>query len=193
MGATKRLAELVLQAKHASSVMKFGEMRVKTRFSMVRFGNVLGSSGSVVPLFSRQIAQGGPITLTDERITRYFMTIPEAAQLVVQASAMATGGDVFVLDMGKSVKILDLARAVCKNCNIKYTGIRPGEKLHEEMISSYDARNTVDTKSYYIILNENLLRNYKKNKLVSSNFYYRSDSNKNFLDAQDLKKIISNI
>jgi hypothetical protein len=91
------------------------------------------------------------------------------------------------------VKILDLARAVCKNCNIKYTGIRPGEKLHEEMISSYDARNTVDAKAYYIILHENLFRNYKNKKLVNSNFYYRSDTNKNFLDVQGLKRIISNI
>jgi FlaA1/EpsC-like NDP-sugar epimerase len=148
MGTSKRLAEMVLQAKAASQVLNFGEIPSKTRFSMVRFGNVLGSSGSVVPLFRKQIAEGGPITLTDERMTRYFMTIPEAAQLVIQAAAMANGGDVFVLDMGQPVKILDLAKrmvdlsglAVLDESNpmgdieIKVTGLRPGEKLYEELL-----------------------------------------------------------
>jgi FlaA1/EpsC-like NDP-sugar epimerase len=148
MGATKRLAEMVLQAKPASQALKFGELPTKTRFSMVRFGNVLGSSGSVVPLFRKQIADGGPITLTDERMTRYFMTIPEAAQLVIQAAAMATGGDVFVLDMGQPVKISDLAKrrvelsglTVLDESNpvgdieIQVTGLRPGEKLYEELL-----------------------------------------------------------
>jgi FlaA1/EpsC-like NDP-sugar epimerase len=148
MGATKRLAEMVLQAKAASQVLKTGEAPSKTKFSMVRFGNVLGSSGSVVPLFRKQIAEGGPITLTDERMTRYFMTIPEAAQLVIQASAMATGGDVFVLDMGQPVKILDLAKRMVElsgstvldsnnpmgDIEIQITGLRPGEKLYEELL-----------------------------------------------------------
>ena len=148
MGTTKRLAELVLQAKAASQVLKFGEIPSKTRFSMVRFGNVLGSSGSVVPLFRKQIAEGGPITLTDERMTRYFMTIPEAAQLVIQAAAMANGGDVFVLDMGQPVKILDLAKRMVElsgltvldsnnrmgDIEIQVTGLRPGEKLYEELL-----------------------------------------------------------
>ena len=148
MGTTKRLAEMVLQAKAASQVLKFGEIPSKTRFSMVRFGNVLGSSGSVVPLFRKQIAKGGPITLTDERMTRYFMTIPEAAQLVIQAAAMATGGDVFVLDMGQPVKILDLAKRMVElsgltvmdlgnpmgDIEIQVTGLRPGEKLYEELL-----------------------------------------------------------
>lgn len=143
MGASKRLAEMVLQAR-ADALLPGN----KTRFSMVRFGNVLGSSGSVVPLFRRQIKDGGPITLTDERITRYFMTIPEAAQLVIQAGAMANGGDVFVLDMGEPVKIMDLARrmvelsglSVRNNDNpegdieIAVTGLRPGEKLYEELL-----------------------------------------------------------
>ena len=115
---------------------------------MVRFGNVLGSSGSVVPLFRKQIAAGGPITLTDERITRYFMTIPEAAQLVIQAGAMPSGGDVFVLDMGESVRIIDLARRMIElsgltvqdeanpqgDIAIEVTGLRPGEKLFEELL-----------------------------------------------------------
>ena len=141
MGATKRMSELVLQALAAES-------NHKTRFCMVRFGNVLGSSGSVVPVFEKQIAQGGPVTLTHQDITRYFMTIPEAAQLVIQAGAMGKGGDVFVLDMGESVKIIDLARQMIrlsglevKDANnpngqieIKITGLRPGEKLYEELL-----------------------------------------------------------
>lgn len=144
MGASKRLAEMVLQAL-AQKMQKQGH---DTRLSMVRFGNVLGSSGSVVPLFRKQIAAGGPITLTDERITRYFMTIPEAGQLVIQAGAMATGGDVFVLDMGESVKIIDLARKMIElsgltvqdssnpegDIAIQVTGLRPGEKLYEELL-----------------------------------------------------------
>jgi FlaA1/EpsC-like NDP-sugar epimerase len=144
MGASKRLAEMVLQAQAEAMAMQGG----KTRFSMVRFGNVLGSSGSVVPLFRRQIKDGGPITLTDERITRYFMTIPEAAQLVIQAGAMASGGDVFVLDMGEPVKIIDLARRMVElsgmsvrneanpegDIEIAVTGLRPGEKLYEELL-----------------------------------------------------------
>lgn len=140
MGATKRMAELILQALAAESS--------KTCFSMVRFGNVLGSSGSVVPLFEKQIAAGGPVTLTHPDITRYFMTIPEAAQLVIQAGAMGSGGDVFVLDMGDPVKIMDLAHrmialqglSVCDDKNpygdiaVKITGLRPGEKLYEELL-----------------------------------------------------------
>jgi FlaA1/EpsC-like NDP-sugar epimerase len=144
MGTSKRLAEMVLQGQAAVMAKVSG----KTRFSMVRFGNVLGSSGSVVPLFRRQIKAGGPITLTDERITRYFMTIPEAAQLVIQAGAMASGGDVFVLDMGEPVRIADLARRMVElsglslknvanpngDIEITLTGLRPGEKLYEELL-----------------------------------------------------------
>jgi FlaA1/EpsC-like NDP-sugar epimerase len=120
----------------------------KTPFSMVRFGNVLGSSGSVVPKFRQQIRDGGPITLTHPEITRYFMTIPEASQLVIQASAMAEGGDVFVLDMGQSVRIMDLGRRMIEltglvvkdeqnpdgDIGISITGLRPGEKLYEELL-----------------------------------------------------------
>ncbi|WDZ96614.1 nucleoside-diphosphate sugar epimerase/dehydratase [Herbaspirillum sp. WKF16] len=158
MGATKRLAEMILQAFNEEATcgreqsLALDESRkkiaCKTKFSMVRFGNVLGSSGSVVPLFRQQIREGGPITLTDEEVTRYFMTIPEAAQLVIQAGAMAKGGDVFVLDMGAPVKIYDLATrmielsglSVCNEANpqgdisIKITGMRPGEKLYEELL-----------------------------------------------------------
>ena len=140
MGASKRLAEMVLQALAATTS--------DTKFSMVRFGNVLGSSGSVVPKFRQQIRDGGPITLTHPEITRYFMTIPEASQLVIQAGAMAKGGDVFVLDMGQSVKIMDLARRMIElsgltlkdeknpdgDIEIEITGLRPGEKLYEELL-----------------------------------------------------------
>jgi len=140
MGASKRLAEMVLQALAAT--------HLGTKFSMVRFGNVLGSSGSVVPKFRQQIRDGGPITLTHPDITRYFMTIPEASQLVIQAGAMAKGGDVFVLDMGQSVKIIDLARRMIElsgltvkdeqipdgDIEIEITGLRPGEKLYEELL-----------------------------------------------------------
>ncbi|MBB3189414.1 polysaccharide biosynthesis protein [Halomonas cerina] len=140
MGTTKRLAELVCQA--------LAEHQASTRFCMVRFGNVLGSSGSVVPLFRRQIAAGGPITVTHPEITRFFMTIPEAAQLVIQAGALGNGGDVFVLDMGEPVKIADLAAQMVRlsglevaceaapngDIEIVYTGLRPGEKLYEELL-----------------------------------------------------------
>ncbi len=140
MGATKRLAEQVLQA--------MAQGGGKTKFSMVRFGNVLGSSGSVVPLFRRQISAGGPVTVTHPEVTRYFMTVQEAAQLVIQASAMAAGGDVFVLDMHEPIRIVDLARKMIHlmgydvrdgNTNrgeiaIEYTGLRPGEKLREELM-----------------------------------------------------------
>jgi FlaA1/EpsC-like NDP-sugar epimerase len=136
------MAELILQA-FALDASAGG-----TCFSMVRFGNVLGSSGSVVPLFRRQIAQGGPITVTHSEVTRYFMTIPEAAQLVLQAGAMGEGGDVFVLDMGEPVKIMDLARRMVTlsglsvrdvdrpdgDIPISITGLRPGEKLYEELL-----------------------------------------------------------
>jgi FlaA1/EpsC-like NDP-sugar epimerase len=140
MGATKRMAELVLQA--------FAQAHTQTLFSMVRFGNVLGSSGSVVPLFRKQLASGGPLTVTDPEVTRFFMTIPEAAQLVLQAGAMGQGGDVFVLDMGQPIKIIDLARRMLHlaglsertalkpdgDIEIVITGLRPGEKLYEELL-----------------------------------------------------------
>ncbi|WP_039860628.1 nucleoside-diphosphate sugar epimerase/dehydratase [Photobacterium sp. SKA34] len=144
MGTTKRMAELGLQALASEEAKKsFG-----TRFCMVRFGNVLGSSGSVIPLFKRQIKEGRPITITHPDIIRYFMTIPEAAQLVIQAGAMGKGGDVFVLDMGEPVKIVDLAENLVKlsglelktednpfgDIELKYTGLRPGEKLFEELL-----------------------------------------------------------
>ncbi|BCT34655.1 membrane protein [Pseudomonas protegens] len=154
MGSTKRLAELTLQAlsKEVAPVLFNDSSNIsrvnKTRFTMVRFGNVLGSSGSVIPLFRKQIKSGGPLTVTHPKITRYFMTIPEAAQLVIQAGSMGQGGDVFVLDMGEPVKIVELAEKMIhlsglsirseKNPHgdiaIEFTGLRPGEKLYEELL-----------------------------------------------------------
>jgi len=154
MGSTKRLAELTLQAlSRETAPVMFGDKGNvyqvnKTRFIMVRFGNVLGSSGSVIPLFHKQIQSGGPLTVTHPKITRYFMTIPEAAQLVIQAGSMGQGGDVFVLDMGEPVKIVELAEKMVhlsglsirseKNphgdISIEFTGLRPGEKLYEELL-----------------------------------------------------------
>jgi FlaA1/EpsC-like NDP-sugar epimerase len=148
MGATKRFAELILQA--------FAREGGPTRYCMVRFGNVLGSSGSVVPLFRKQIQEGGPVTVTHPDITRYFMTIPEAATLVLQAGAMGSGGDVFVLDMGAPVKIIDLARRMIRlsglevrdaehpdgDIEIVFSGLRPGEKLYEELLIGENVTGT---------------------------------------------------
>jgi FlaA1/EpsC-like NDP-sugar epimerase len=148
MGASKRMCEQVLQG--------FSQVSSKTTFCMVRFGNVLGSSGSVVPLFRRQIQEGGPVTVTHSDIIRYFMTIPEAAQLVIQAGAMAKGGEVFLLDMGEPVKILDLAHRMINlsglrvqdenhpsgDIRIEFTGLRPGEKLYEELLIDSNAEKT---------------------------------------------------
>ena len=151
MGATKRFAELILQGLAGDKIENSN-----TRFTMVRFGNVLGSSGSVVPLFREQIARGGPVTVTDPRIIRYFMTIPEAAELVIQAGAMGQGGDVFVLDMGEPIRIVDLAKRMIHlsgfteqddaypegDIEITYTGLRPGEKLYEELLIGDNVSDT---------------------------------------------------
>ncbi|AIN57266.1 membrane protein [Pseudomonas soli] len=162
MGSTKRLAEMVLQAlSRELAPVLFNDpgnvSRVnKTRFTMVRFGNVLGSSGSVIPLFHQQIKAGGPLTVTHPKITRYFMTIPEAAQLVIQAGSMGQGGDVFVLDMGEPVKIVELAEKMIHlsglsvrseanphgDISIEFTGLRPGEKLYEELLIGDDVVST---------------------------------------------------
>ncbi|MCO8048551.1 polysaccharide biosynthesis protein [Acinetobacter towneri] len=160
MGASKRMAELYCQA--------MAEAQEQTQISIVRFGNVLGSSGSVVPLFKQQIAKGGPITVTHPEVTRYFMTIPEASQLVIQAGALGQGGDVFLLDMGEPVRIQDLARQMIAlsglkvretgsqegDIEIQYSGLRPGEKLYEELL--IDADNTEVTQ------HSRILRSYEK-------------------------------
>ena len=149
MGASKRVAEIYAQTKNSLGT---------TKFITTRFGNVLGSNGSVIPLFQKQIEQGGPLTITDERITRFFMTIPEACQLVLEAGSMGNGGEIFVFDMGKSVKILDLAKKMIqlsgleigKDIEIKVTGLRPGEKLYEELLASEE--NTIPTHNPQILI-----------------------------------------
>lgn len=149
MGATKRISEMYVE---------YANHQQKTKFVTTRFGNVLGSNGSVIPLFERQIAHGGPITVTDERVTRFFMTIPEACQLVLEAAAMGSGGEVFVFDMGKPVKIIDLAKRMIqlsglvlgRDIDIQVTGLRPGEKLFEELLASEE--NTLPTHHQKILI-----------------------------------------
>lgn len=148
MGASKRLCEMIVQSRHDS----------KTSFSAVRFGNVLGSNGSVIPTFKKQIENGGPVTITDKKVIRYFMTIPEASQLVLQAGIMAKMGELFVLDMGKPVKILDLAENMIRlsgfipyeSIDIKEIGLRPGEKLFEELLIKSEAMTSTENKKIYI-------------------------------------------
>ncbi|WP_243120736.1 nucleoside-diphosphate sugar epimerase/dehydratase [Pelotomaculum sp. FP] len=148
MGATKRMAELIIAQENMAGI---------TIFTAVRFGNVLGSSGSVVPLFKKQIARGGPVTVTHPEMKRYFMTIPEAVQLVIQAGAMARGGEVFVLDMGEPVKIVDMARDMIKlsglepdkDIQIKFTGVRPGEKLFEELLTAEEGSSATEHKRIF--------------------------------------------
>ncbi len=149
MGASKRIAEMYVQ--------KLNEQQI-TQFITTRFGNVLGSNGSVIPLFQKQIENGGPVTVTDERITRYFMTIPEACQLVLEAATMGKGGEIFVFEMGQSVKIADLAKKMIqlsgleigKDIELKYTGLRPGEKLYEELLANEE--NTIPTHHQKILI-----------------------------------------
>lgn len=150
MGATKRIAEIYVQSFN-HFLQNNGLLNAKTKFITTRFGNVLGSNGSVIPRFRDQIEKGGPVTVTHPEITRYFMTIPEACQLVLEAGSMGEGGEIFVFDMGKSVKIIELANKMIKlsgfipneDIEIKFTGLRPGEKLYEELLN--DLENTMPT------------------------------------------------
>lgn len=190
MGATKRLAEMIIQ-------LIASERRSKTIFSMVRFGNVLGSSGSVVPLFKSQIAAGGPVTVTHPEINRFFMTIPEAASLVVQAGSMAKGGDVFILDMGEPVKIADLAAQMIHlsgftvkdaehpdgEIEIVYSGLRPGEKLYEELLIGNNATGTCHSK--ILTADEEFVSRERLDKVLSE-IRYAIDAN----DSGEARKIL---
>lgn len=150
MGASKRLCEMVIQM--------MSRKHPETIYMAVRFGNVLGSNGSVIPLFKKQIAEGGPVTVTDPNIIRYFMTIPEAVSLVLEASLYAKGGEIFVLDMGEPVKIDDMARNLIKlsgltpdvDIKVEYTGLRPGEKLYEELLMDEEGMTKTENKLIFI-------------------------------------------
>ena len=163
MGATKRMCEMIVQSRDGG----------KTRFSATRFGNVLGSNGSVIPLFRRQIEGGGPVTLTDRRIIRYFMTIPEASQLVLTSGAMAENGELYVLDMGKPVKILDLAENMIRlsgfepyqDIDIVETGLRPGEKLYEELLIKTEELDKTDNSMIFVERDQPLSRTEIAGKL----------------------------
>ena len=186
MGASKRLCEMIIQAINKES---------KTDFVAVRFGNVLGSNGSVVPLFKKQIAKGGPVTLTHKEITRFFMTIPEAAQLVLQAGVYAKGGEIFVLDMGEPVKIYDLAKNLIKlsgfepnkDIEIEVTGLRPGEKLYEELLMDEEGlKNTAHEK---IFIGKPGYFNLVKLKQAISRLMYISSKN----DMVELRNTLKSI
>ena len=183
MGASKRLCEMIIQSINVAS---------KTEFVAVRFGNVLGSNGSVIPLFQKQIEEGGPVTVTHPDIIRYFMTISEAVQLVIQAGSMAKGGEVFVLDMGEPVRIMDLAKDVIRlsglepdvDIDIKITGLRPGEKLIEELL--LEEEGLFNTSHNKIFVGQPTFIDYEL--LLKS-----LDELKNLMDAGDLEKMISKV
>ncbi len=185
MGATKRIAEKIIVALNKTS---------KTDFAAVRFGNVLGSNGSVIPLFKKQIEEGGPLTVTHPEIIRYFMTIPEACQLVIQAGAYANGGEIFILDMGSPVKIFDLAEKMIRlsgfepfvDIDIKFTGLRPGEKMFEELLVDPSKSNKTNNDKIFIENANNI--DYSKFQVNLNNFYY--DINEEFAVSKYLHLLV---
>lgn len=187
MGASKRIAEIYIQSLGKKSTVKF---------ITTRFGNVLGSNGSVIPRFKRQIEMGGPITITDPEITRYFMTIPEACQLVLEAGSMGKGGEIFVFDMGKSVKIVDLARKMIKlsgleegkDIKIVYTGLRPGEKLYEELLA--DSENTLPTHHTQILIGKVREYQYDEVSKVINELIELFDTQNNTKIVQCMKELV---
>lgn len=189
MGCTKRVCEIIIQTMNEKS---------KTDFVAVRFGNVLGSNGSVIPLFKRQIAEGGPVTVTHPDIIRYFMTIPEACQLVMQAGAIADGGEIFILDMGEPVKILDLAEKLIKlsgytpyeNMEIKFTGLRPGEKLYEELLLDKD--NATETQYNKIFIEKPIKYDVEIFNENIKNLEKATHQNEKTVVVEALKKIVPN-
>jgi len=189
MGATKRLAEMYTQSMNLLE-------GVKTKFIATRFGNVLGSNGSVIPLFKKQIERGGPVTVTHPEITRYFMTIPEACELVLEAATMGQGGEVFVFDMGESVKIIDLAKKmitlsglrVDKDIEIRYTGLRPGEKLYEELLNNDE--NTLPTHHPKILIAEVNTPSYAYMEVATNDLNHLLSSGTNNSIVAKIKEII---
>lgn len=187
MGASKRIAEIYIQSLGKKS---------GTKFITTRFGNVLGSSGSVIPRFKKQIEQGGPITITHPEITRYFMTIPEASQLVLEAAAMGKGGEIYVFDMGESIKIVDLARKMIllvgmqegKDISITYTGLRPGEKLFEELLAN--SENTLPTHHSQILIGKVREYEYEEVKLIIEELIKSFDTQNNELIVQRMKDLV---
>ncbi len=187
MGASKRIAEIYIQSLGKKS---------KTKFITTRFGNVLGSNGSVIPRFKKQIEQGGPITITHPEITRYFMTIPEASQLVLEASGMGNGGEIFVFDMGDSIKIVDLARKMImllglkegKDISIVYTGLRPGEKLYEELLANNE--NTLPTHHAQILIGKVREYEYEEVKGIIEELIKSFDTQNNELIVQRMKDLV---
>jgi FlaA1/EpsC-like NDP-sugar epimerase len=187
MGASKRIAEIYIQSLGKKST---------TKFITTRFGNVLGSNGSVIPRFKKQIDTGGPITITDPEITRYFMTIPEASQLVLEAAGMGKGGEIFLFNMGKSIKIVDLARKMImlsglkegKDINIVYTGLRPGEKLYEELLA--DTENSLPTHHSQILIGKVREYEYEEVKVFIEELIRCFDTQNNELIVQKMKDLV---
>jgi FlaA1/EpsC-like NDP-sugar epimerase len=187
MGASKRIAEMYCQ-----SLNNVGD----TKFITTRFGNVLGSNGSVIPLFKKQLENGGPLTVTHKNVTRYFMTIPEACQLVIQASTMGKGGEIYVFDMGKSIKIIDLAKKMIQlagleintDVEIKITGLRPGEKMYEELLSNEE--NTIPTHHPKIMIGKVITKDHNSIKTLVTKLISHVENQKNEEIVKQMKEIV---